>query len=157
MKNSGSNILKKKFQWCSVFPRLKRISMLEAKPIDFDAYVAKLPSNIRNSLRLIRQVIIETNPEFNESISYGMPAFKYKGKPLVYFASYKNHIGFYPTSSGIKAVESELTKFKYSKGAIQFPIDKKVPISLIKKIIKIRRAQIDAPSIPKREKRTTTK
>jgi uncharacterized protein YdhG (YjbR/CyaY superfamily) len=126
--------------------------MLEAKPIDFEAYVANLPANIIKSLRLIRQTIIETNPGIIESISYGMPAFKYKGKPLAYFAAFKNHIGFYPTSSGIKAVESELTTFKYSKGAIQFPIDKKIPVTLIKKIIKIRTAQIEAPSIPQKGK-----
>lgn len=82
-----------------------------------------------------------------ECISYGMPAFKYKGKPLSYFAAFKNHIGFYPTAAGIKAVEAELIKFKYSKGVIQFPIDKKIPVTLVKKIVKIRTAQIDAPSI----------
>ena len=79
-----------------------------------------------------------------------MPAFKYKGKPLAYFAVFKNHIGFYPTASVIKAVENELSKFKYSKGAIQFPYDKKIPFALIKKIIKIRTAQIEYPSIPQR-------
>jgi uncharacterized protein YdhG (YjbR/CyaY superfamily) len=126
--------------------------MLEAKPIDFEAYVANLPASIINSLRLIRQTIIKTNPEIDESISYGMPAFKYKGKPLAYFAAFKNHIGFYPTSSGVKAVESELSKFQFSKGAIQFPHNKKIPFALIKKIIKIRTVQIEAKSIPKRGK-----
>jgi uncharacterized protein YdhG (YjbR/CyaY superfamily) len=66
-----------------------------------------------------------------------MPAYKYKGM-LVYFAGYKNHIGLYPTASGVKVFEKELAKYKTSKGAIQFPLDKSLPLPLIKKIIKYR-------------------
>jgi len=125
--------------------------MLKKKPVNFEEYLLELPESVIKSLKEIKDVIQKTNSKAEECISYGMPAFKYKGKPLAYFAAFKNHIGFYPTASGIKAVENELSKFQYSKGAIQFPYDKKIPVTLIKKIIKIRTAQIDAPSIPKGE------
>ena len=126
--------------------------MLNKKPVNFEEYLAELPATVIQKLKEIRQLIQQTNSKAEECISYGMPAFKYKGKPLVYFAAFKNHIGFYPTAAGVKAVESELSKFQYSKGAIQFPIDKKIPVTLIKKIVKIRTAQIEAPSIPQRGK-----
>lgn len=118
--------------------------MLKVKPVNFEEYIFELPKSVIKSLKEIKDLIQKTNANAEATISYGMPAFKYKGKPLAYFAAFKNHIGFYPTASGIKAVESELTTFKYSKGAIQFPIDKKIPVTLIKKIIKIRTAQIEA-------------
>lgn len=126
--------------------------MLKNKPLNFEEYINELPESVIKSLIEIKDLIQKTNTKAENTISYGMPAFKYKGKPLAYFAAFKNHIGFYPTASGIKAVEKELSKFKYSKGAIQFPYDKKIPFALIKKIIKIRTAQIEYPSIPQRGK-----
>lgn len=126
--------------------------MLNKKPVNFEEYLAELPATVIQKLKEIRQLIQQTNAIAEECISYGMPAFKYKGKPLVYFAAFKNHIGFYPTAAGIKAVETELSKFKYSKGAIQFPIDNKIPVTLVKKIVKIRTAQIDITSITQRGK-----
>ena len=126
--------------------------MLGNKPVTFVEYTNGLPTSVINSLNEIKDLIQKTNTKAEATISYGMPAFKYKGQPLAYFASFKNHIGFYPTAAGIKAVESELSKFQYSKGAIQFPYNKKIPFALIKKIIKIRTAQIEADSIPKRGK-----
>ena len=126
--------------------------MLNKKPVNFEEYLAELPATVIQKLKEIRQLIQQTNSIAEECISYGMPAFKYKEKPLVYFAAFKNHIGFYPTASGVKAVESELSKFQYSKGAIQFPIDNKIPVTLVKKIVKIRTAQIDITSIPQRGK-----
>lgn len=86
----------------------------------------------------IRQTIKETAPEAVESISYGMPAYKLNNKPLVYFAGYKNHIGFYPTPSGIESFDSDLAKYKYAKGSVQFPINEPMPLALIKKIVKFR-------------------
>ena len=124
--------------------------MLKKKPVNFEEYLNELPESVIKSLIEIKDLIQKTNTKAEATISYGMPAFKYKGKPLAYFAAFKNHIGFYPTSSGVKAVESELNKFQYSKGAIQFSYEKKIPIALIKKIIKIRTAQIEALSIPKK-------
>jgi uncharacterized protein YdhG (YjbR/CyaY superfamily) len=70
-------------------------------------------------------------------MSYGMPAFK-QNRVLVYFAAHKKHIGFYPTASGINAFRAELSQYKQSKGAVQFPIDEPVPIELVKKMVKFR-------------------
>jgi len=76
----------------------------------------------------------EAAPEAVEVISYQMPAFKLNGI-LVYFAAFKNHIGFYPTSSGIEQFKKELSPYKWSKGAVQFPLDKPIPFALVKKIV----------------------
>ena len=104
---------------------------------DIDSYIKAQPESIHEQLEQIRQIIRSAAPKAKEVISYGMPAFK-MNKVIVYFAGYKNHIGFYPTGTGIKAFEQELGAFKYSKGAIQFPLDKKLPVGLIKRIVKFK-------------------
>jgi uncharacterized protein YdhG (YjbR/CyaY superfamily) len=88
-------------------------------------------------LQKLRATIKKTAPAAEETISYQMPAFKYHGM-LVYFAGYQNHIGFYPTSSPMKVFKDRLTNYKTSKGAIQFPIDKAIPLTLVKDIVKFR-------------------
>ena len=85
----------------------------------------------------LRETILQAAPKAEEVISYNMPAFKLK-KVLVYYAAHKEHIGFYPTSSPIKFFKDELAKYKTSKGAIQCPIDKRLPTTLIKKIVTFR-------------------
>jgi uncharacterized protein YdhG (YjbR/CyaY superfamily) len=102
-----------------------------------DDYIADFPSEVQKTLRVIRSAVRKAAPQAEETISYGMPAFKQNGA-LVYFAAYKNHIGFYPTSSGVREFKSHLSKYKTSKGTIQFPIDKPVPLGLITKIVKFR-------------------
>lgn len=102
-----------------------------------DEYIRTFPSDIQNILEKMRQIIHEAAPEAVETISYQMPAFKLNGI-LVYFAAHKNHIGFYPTSSGIEAFEAELAPYKFSKGAVQFPLDERIPFGLIKKIVAFR-------------------
>jgi uncharacterized protein YdhG (YjbR/CyaY superfamily) len=82
-------------------------------------------------------------PEAQEKISYGMPCFHRK-QNVVYFAAFKNHIGFYPTASGVKAFEQELVGLKFSKGAIQFSLDKPIPKELIQKIVLFRLEEIDS-------------
>jgi len=82
----------------------------------------------------MRKVIRESAPEVEETISYGIPTFKLNGN-LVHFAEYKNHIGFYPTPSGIEAFKKELSPFKSAKGSVQFPIDKPIPFNLVEKIV----------------------
>ncbi len=86
----------------------------------------------------MRQVIKKAAPEAVEAISYQMPTFKLNGRYLVYFAAWKNHIGFYPLPSGNEALEKELSSYKQGKGSVQFPIDKPIPYDLIKKIVKCR-------------------
>ncbi len=114
--------------------------MLVKKPNNIDEYISVFPEHIRDMLSQIRGVIKESAPQAKEIISYGMPAFFLHGN-LVYFAGYKNHIGFYPTSSGINAFKQEISSYKNSKGAVQFPLDKPMPIELISKIVKYRVAE----------------
>ena len=84
-----------------------------------DEYIAQFPSEVQVKLQKLREVIIEAAPGAEEKISYQMPAFVLKGN-LVYFAAYKNHIGFYPTSSGIQAFQDELSQYKGGKGPFNF-------------------------------------
>lgn len=102
-----------------------------------EEYISKYPEDIQNILQQIRAAIKKAAPKSVEVISYGMPAFK-QNKVLVYFAVGKNHIGFYPTPNPIKVFSKELEGYKTSKGAIQFPLDKKIPLTLISKITKFR-------------------
>jgi uncharacterized protein YdhG (YjbR/CyaY superfamily) len=102
-----------------------------------DEYIANFPENIQEILNKMRQVIKESAPEAEEAISYGMPTFKLHGN-LVHFAAYKNHIGFYPTPSGIEAFKNEISNYKSSKGAVQFPLNKPIPYDLVKKIVAFR-------------------
>jgi uncharacterized protein YdhG (YjbR/CyaY superfamily) len=102
-----------------------------------DEYIDSCPAEIRGVLEELRQKIRKAAPGAKEVISYGMPAFKQSGV-LVYFAAHKTHIGFYPTASGIENFKQEFSKYKYSKGAVQFPLDKPLPYDLIERIVKFR-------------------
>ena len=103
-----------------------------------DEYIKDSPAEIRTTLEKIRQTIHKIAPNAVETISYGMPAFKLNGKVLVYFAAFKNHIGFYPTPSGMESFEAELSPYKSGRGTAQFPLDKPIPYDLIEKIVKFR-------------------
>ena len=102
-----------------------------------DEYIIKFPPNVQNILQKIRQLIKDLAPKARETISYQIPTFKLNGN-LVHFATYKNHIGFYPTPSAIKEFKNELSIYKLGKGTIQFPINQPIPYALIKKIVKFR-------------------
>ena len=102
-----------------------------------DSYITKCEPGVRPILQSLRELIREEAPGAVEVISYGMPAFKLT-RVLVYFAAQKNHLGFYPTSSGISHFEQELKGYKHSKGAIQFPYDKPLPYDLIRRIVEFR-------------------
>lgn len=102
-----------------------------------DEYFAALPEEIRGQLAKLRKAVKEAAPRAEEVISYGMPAIRQNGI-LVYYAAAKHHIGFYPTSAPIKVFKDDLVNYQTSKGAIQFPYDKPVPITLVKKIVKYR-------------------
>ena len=99
-----------------------------------DDYIASFPGEIQQILESIRSAIKEAAPEAEEAISYQMPTFKLKGN-LVHFAAYKHHIGFYPAPTGIKQFEKELSVFIGGKGSVQFPLDKPMPLELIRKIV----------------------
>ena len=103
-----------------------------------DEYIAQFPKNVRDVLEELRRVIRESAPEAEETISYGIPTFDLNGKHLVHFAAYKNHIGFYPTSSGITRFKKELSRYELSRGTVRFPINEPIPFDLIRKIVKYR-------------------
>ena len=101
-----------------------------------DAHIAGFPEPTRSKLEKLRAVIRAAAPKAEETISYGIPTFKQDGKNLVHFAGYKNHIGFYPGSGAIEAFKKELSPYTLSKGTVQLPLDKPIPVTLIKKIVK---------------------
>jgi uncharacterized protein YdhG (YjbR/CyaY superfamily) len=111
--------------------------MAQNKFNTIDEYILFFPDDIQDILRELRQVIKDAAPEAVEKISYQMPTFYLHGN-LVHFAAYKNHIGFYPTPSGIEAFKTELSIYKGAKGSVQFPINKPIPHDLIKKIVAFR-------------------
>jgi uncharacterized protein YdhG (YjbR/CyaY superfamily) len=117
-----------------------------------DEYIAQFPAEIRAMLEKMRSTIKESAPGAVEKISYQMPAFVLHGN-LVYFAAHKEHIGFYPTPSGIDAFKDELSRYKSSKGAVQFPIDEPLPLELIGRIVKFRVAENTARAEGKPRKR----
>ena len=102
-----------------------------------EEYIATAEPKAKKALRDIRKTIRAAAPKAEEVISYQMPGYKQNGM-VVFFAGYKNHIGFYPTGSGIEKFKNEFAKYKWSKGAVQFPLDKPLPVALIKKIVKFK-------------------
>lgn len=103
-----------------------------------DEYIQSFPKRTQVHLRAIRKIIKATAPDAVEQIAYKMPAYKLNKKPLVYFAGYEKHIGFYATPSGHAKFEKALSKYKQGKGSVQFPIDELMPLDLIKKIVEFR-------------------
>jgi uncharacterized protein YdhG (YjbR/CyaY superfamily) len=102
-----------------------------------DEYIAMFPENVQDKLKELRELIREIAPEAEETISYKMPTFRLNGS-LLHFAAYKNHIGLYPTPSGITEFKDELSSYKHAKGSVQFPIDETLPINLIRKMVAFR-------------------
>jgi len=122
---------------------VNRVSIAKGNspPRDVDEYLARVQEPARRTLNRIRAAIRSAAPpEATETISYRMPAFKYHGV-LVWFAAFSNHCSFFPTASVVEAFENELKGFSISKGTIQFPLDKPLPASLVKKMVKLRVAQ----------------
>ena len=111
--------------------------MEKSEPKTIDEYIASFPLKTQEILQQVRETIHKAVPNAKEVISYKMPAFR-QNAVLVYFAAYKNHIGFYPTGSGIEAFHHEFGDYKWSKGAVQFPIDKPMPLDLITRITKFK-------------------
>ncbi len=109
----------------------------ETSATNIDLYIKGFPHAIQIILQKIRKTIKQAAPQAEEAIKYGMPTFVFGGN-LVHFAAFKNHIGFYPTPSGIHQFQKELSSYKTSKGAIQFPLDQRIPFPLIAKIVKFR-------------------
>lgn len=112
---------------------------------NFNEYFLLFPEEVQLKMEILRKVIHSQNPDLEEYIGYQMPAFKYKEKPLVYFAAYKNHIGFYPLPEAIVHFENDFIerKYKFSKGAVQFPLKEELPLDLIEKMVQFRISEIN--------------
>ena len=127
---------------------------MESKKAGFtsiDEYIATFPEDTQKILTELRKTIKAAAPKAEEKISYQLPTFALHGN-LVHFAAFKNHIGFYPTPSGIQEFKDELSIYEGAKGSVQFPIDKPLPLKLIAKIVKFRVAE----NIKNAEAKSTT-
>ena len=99
-----------------------------------DEYIAAFPEDVREALETMRRVIREAAPGAVEAISYGIPTFKLKGKNLVRFAGFRDHLSFFPTSSPIPVFEKELAPYSTSRGTVRFPLGEPVPYDLIRRM-----------------------
>lgn len=123
---------------CFVHSMIQRNTMKKVKPADsMDDYIAGFPEEVQQKLHQIRTCIQSAAPQASEKISYAMPTFYLNGN-LVHFAAYQHHIGFYPGPDALLQFSDEVGKFKNSKGAVQFPIDARLPLGLVKKIVRYR-------------------
>lgn len=106
-----------------------------------DEYIAEFPPETRKVLEEMRELIRSAAPGATETMSYAMPTFDLNRKHVVHFAAFKNHVGFFPTGSGVEAFKDEITPYKTSKGTIQLPLDQPLPKDLIRRIVEFRVAQ----------------
>lgn len=123
-------------QHCQAFSAV-RYNLVMAEPRTVDEYIASAPDEMRQKLRQIRQVTRELAPDAQEKLSYGMPYYSLNGR-LLYFAYFKDHVSLFAMPSAITEFEKDLTGYKTSKGTIQFPLGKPLPLSLIRRIIEFR-------------------
>jgi uncharacterized protein YdhG (YjbR/CyaY superfamily) len=121
-----------------------------------DEYIATFPPDIQARLQAVRATIRAAAPDAQERISYQMPTFWLNGN-LVHFAALKNHIGFYPTPSGIEAFQAETSMYKSTKGALQFPLDQPLPLDLIRRIVEFRVAENRSKATTKAGKKKAEK
>lgn len=117
---------------------------------EVDAYIQQFPANVQEILTHIRTLIKKNAPEAIELFAYGMPAYKTKKKPLVYFAAFKNHIGFYATPTGHNQFQNALSQYKQGKGSVQFPLDEAIPYELIQEIVQFRVLENNEKAIKKK-------
>jgi uncharacterized protein YdhG (YjbR/CyaY superfamily) len=113
---------------------------MKTKPQDIDEYISGFPREVQKLLRQVRKTVKKAAPFAEETISYGLPAFKQNGM-LVWFAAHTRHIGFYPRGSGIDAFQNEISPYKHAKGSVQFPLDQPLPVELITRIVEFRVAE----------------
>ena len=121
---------------------------MSASPME--EFIARYPATVQVILQKIRAVIHKSAPKAEEAMSYGIPTFKLNGKNLVHFSAFKEHIGFYPTPSGIEKFKKELAVYEGAKGSVKFPLDKPIPYALITKIVQFRVKEVSAQTAPKK-------
>jgi uncharacterized protein YdhG (YjbR/CyaY superfamily) len=138
----------------------KKGELMQSNKVGFvsiDEYIATFPKEIQKILEELRATIKDAAPEAEEKISYQMPTFALEGN-LIHFAAFKNHIGLYPTPSGTQAFKRELSIYQGAKGSIKFPIDKPLPLELIKKIVMFRvKENLEKAEAKGKKKRTLAK
>ena len=126
--------------------------MKHTTPRTIDDYIANFPPDVQAVLEKVRTTIRKAAPSAAETISYQIPTFTLKGN-LVHFAAFKKHIGFYPASTGIAQFKVELSAYEGAKGSVKFPLDKPLPLALIRKIVKFRVKENLARAEAKRKKK----
>lgn len=109
-----------------------------------DGYLASVPEDARAILESLRKAIRAAAPDADETMAYGIPTFRTNGRNLVHFAAFRSHIGFYPTPSAMIAFRKELAPYKQSKGSVRFPMDKPIPLGIVRKIVKYRVRENDS-------------
>lgn len=107
-----------------------------------DDYIGQFRGDVRERLEVMRRIIREVAPDAEESIAYGMPAYKLGGKPLVYFAGYARHTGFYAIPNSHEVFAEEFKKYKQGKGSVQFPLDQPLPVDLVRRVVMYRVKQL---------------
>jgi len=126
---------------------------MNKKPATVDEYLATLPDASRSTLDKVRGMIKSAVPGAAEGMAYGMPGYKYDGRPLIYFAAAKNHLGLYGIPTVIEAHKAELAQYDLSKGVIRFPIDKAPTAKLMKALLRARIAEIEAQNAAKKKRK----
>ena len=116
-----------------------------------DEFISNYPFKVQVILQKIRTVIQKSAPGAEEAMSYGIPTFKLNGKNLVHFSAFKEHIGFYPTPTGIEKFKKELSAYEGAKGSVKFPLNKPIPYALIGKITQFRVKEVSAQTTPKKK------
>ncbi|WP_228853439.1 iron chaperone [Aegicerativicinus sediminis] len=110
---------------------------------DVKSYISSFSGDVQDILIGIRKIILNQVPDAEEEIAYGMPAYKYKGQPLIYYAAFKNHIGVYATPSAHQYFKDKLQSYKSGKGSVQFPLNKPIPYKLIEEMVVYKQNEID--------------
>lgn len=131
-----------------LLPFQGKISM-STNPID--EFISNYSPETQTILQKIRATIQKSAPGAEEAMSYGIPTFKLNGKNLVHFSAFKEHIGFYPTPSGIEKFKKELSTYEWAKGSVKFPLNKPIPYTLITKITQFRVKEVSAQTAPKKK------
>ena len=117
--------------------------MKTAAPKDVTAYIAGFPAQARATLKRVRSVIRRAVPAAEEMISYQIPAYRLHGRPVLFFAAWKEHYSLYPSNARlVAAFKDQLSKYELSKGTIRFPLSEPVPVRLIERIAKFRAKEI---------------
>lgn len=119
---------------------------------EIEMYIGSFTGEVQERLKTVYSIVREKAPGADESMNYGMPAFKTHGRPLVYFAAFTNHIGFYATPSGHAEFAAELSQYKQGKGSVQFPHDQSLPADLIARMVEFRVWENDEKAAAKRKK-----